>query len=213
MRVLQYANANKSMTEREKYPIIWLNTNSCGGDTISLLNSANPDYQEVITNLVNIVYNTRFMSAEGDLANKILDGFIDEPSSDYILVVEGNIPTNSNGMYSVVGRRNGKPWTALEAVQLLGAGAKYVIAAGTCASFGGISTAPPNPSSAKPVQAILSRNVINVPGCPIDPDRFLDTLIHLIRFGEPELDGLNRPKMFFSDTQDENETLEGMLHV
>lgn len=212
MKMARRTETNNCMREK-KVPIIWLNTNSCGGDTISLLNSTNSDYQEMITNLVNLAYNTPAISVEGCLANNNLDGFIDKPSSDYILVVEGSVPTRSNGKFAVVGRRNGEDWTALQAVQSLGAEAKYVIAAGTCASSGGISAASPNPSGSKPVQDVLNRKVINVPGCPINPDRFLGTLTHLIRFGEPELDQFNRPKMFFSDTQEENETREWLLYV
>jgi Ni,Fe-hydrogenase I small subunit len=57
-------------SEQHKHPLIWLETNSCGGDTLSLLNSTNHDYQEMIIDLVDLVYNTQAMSAEGYMANK-----------------------------------------------------------------------------------------------------------------------------------------------
>lgn len=104
---------------------------------MSLLNSLDPGYQEMITDLVDMSYNTLTMSAEGDLVNEIRDRFPKDLSGHYILVVEGTVPTRANGRFAVVGRRDGRPWTALQAVQSLGAAAKYVIAAGTCASFGG----------------------------------------------------------------------------
>ena len=150
--------------------------------------------------MVDMSYNTLSMAAEGDLVNEIRDRYLEDLSGRYILVVEGTVPTRANGRFAVVGRRNGRPWTALQAVQSLGAGAKYVIAAGTCASFGGPYAASPNPSGSKPVQAVLDRKVINVPGCPINPDWFMGTLTHLLRYGEPELDRLNRPTMFYGET-------------
>lgn len=46
---------------------------------------------------------------------------------------------------------NGKAITALEAVQMAGGKAKYVVAVGTCASFGDISAAKSNPLESKSV--------------------------------------------------------------
>jgi hydrogenase small subunit len=100
----------------------------------------------------------------------------------------------------VIGYRNGKAWTALQAVRELGAAARYVVAAGTCAAFGGIYAAAPNPSKCVSLQAVLDRKVINVPGCPINPEWMMGTLNHLIQHGEPALDAYNRPKLFYGET-------------
>jgi hydrogenase small subunit len=191
---------SKAESTPSKPRLIWLDTNSCRGDMISLLNAHDPDYQELITGLVDMDYNTLVMSAEGNPVNSIRDSFLDDPPGSYILVVEGTVPTRANGKFAVVGRRDGKPWTAMQAVQSLGSRAGYVIAIGTCASFGGPYAAAPNPTGSQPVQAVLDRKVINVPGCPANPDWFMGTLIHLIQYGEPELDQLNRPKMFYGES-------------
>lgn len=181
-------------------PLIWIGTNTCAGDLLSLINSLDPSYQGLLTDLVDFRYNYLMMTAEGTIANKILKETMTEYPGQYILVVEGTVPTRSNGLYAVIGTINGKPLTALEAVQKLGAKARYVVAVGTCASFGGPYAAEPNPSHGKTVQAVLDRKVINVPGCPINPGWMMGTLAHLVWYGEPELDHLNRPKMFYSQT-------------
>ncbi|MEW6697098.1 MAG: hydrogenase small subunit [Bacillota bacterium] len=183
-----------------KPPLIWLGTNTCAGDMLSLVNSIDPGYRDLINELIDFRYNYLFMTAEGDLATDMLYKTASERPGEFILVVEGTIPTKSKGFYAVIGRKNGKPLTALQAVRDLAPKAKYVVAAGTCAAFGGPYAAAPNPSGSKPVQAVVHRKVINVPGCPIHPDWMMGTLAHLVWYGEPEMDGLNRPIMFYGET-------------
>jgi len=189
---------NEKMTKTK--PVIWLGTNTCAGDALSLLNCYNPGFQELITDIIDFRYNYLLEGAEGEDSNNLLDTIIKEASGGYILIVEGTIPVGSKEYYSIVGYKDGKPVSALQAVRKYAAGAGYVIAAGTCASFGGIYAASPNPSESVPLQDVLNKRVINVPGCPINPDWMVGTLLHLIRLGEPELDAFNRPKLYFGET-------------
>ncbi|MEW5953785.1 MAG: hydrogenase small subunit [Bacillota bacterium] len=186
--------------KKPRPPMILLGTNACGGNTISLLNSHDPGYRSMIEDLMDCRYNYLTMTAEGQMSSKVLKKTREEYAGEYILVVDGTVPTKSGGLYAVVGERNGRPHTALQAVQELGAKAGHVVAMGTCASFGGPFAAAPNPSGSRPVQAVLNRKVINVPGCPVNPGWIMGTLAHLAWYGEPELDELNRPKMFYSET-------------
>ncbi len=190
----------RSRTGKDRPPLIWLGTNTCGGDMLSLFNSQDPDYQSFITDMVDSRYDYLTMSAQGDMATGILDETMAKHPGRYILVVEGSIPTRFGGLCSVVGWRKDEPWTALQAVRELGARARYVVAAGTCAAFGGPYAAVPNPTDSLPIQAVVDKRVIRVPGCPIHPGWMMGTLAHLIWHGEPELDDFNRPKLFFGQT-------------
>lgn len=181
-------------------PVIWLGTNTCAGDIISFLNSLDPGYRAVISDLIDFRYNNFVMTAEGNLATGVLTDAMAGNPKDFILIVEGTVPTRFEGLSCVIGLRDSKPLTALEAVRELAAVARYVVAVGTCAAFGGPYAARPNPTWGKSVQGVVSRKVINVPGCPVHPDWVSGTLAHLIWFGEPELDEYNRPTLFFGET-------------
>ena len=183
-----------------KPPVIWLGTNTCAGDSLSFLNAYDPGYQFFINELVDFRYNYLIGAAEGNTSIQIFESALTELSGQYILIVEGTIPTLFAGMCSIIGYRNGQPWTALQAVKELGAKARYVIAAGTCAAFGGPYSSDPNPTRSLPVHKVLDKPVINVPGCPINPEWMMGTLMHLVRYGEPELDDYNRPKLFYGET-------------
>jgi hydrogenase small subunit len=180
--------------------ILWLITNSCAGDIISLLNSLHPSYRQMTEEYFDFGYESFVMAGEGNVAMGVLEEALNGPQGAYILVVEGTIPVAAEGFYCIVGYRNGKPWTALQAAVELAAKAKHVVAAGTCAAFGGPYAAHPNPTGSKPVSAVIPQKVINVPGCPVHPDWIVGTLFHLAEYGQPRLDEYNRPVLYFGET-------------
>ena len=72
-----------------------------------------------------------------------------EIAGNYYLVVEGAIPTKDEGIYCTVGERDGHHITVLDRVKELGEKADAVIAIGTCAAYGGIAAAKPNPTDVR----------------------------------------------------------------
>lgn len=178
-----------------KKNLVWLELTGCSGNIISLLDGSNPDFLYLITHMVNLVYNNSLMAAEGDIAMQQL---FDVMNTDFILAVEGAVATRGNGFYNVIGKYKGEPFTALKAVKLLGEKASYVIATGACATHGGVSAARPNPAECVRVQSVLNRKVIKLPGCPCHPDWFMGTLAHILLYGEPVLDSMDRPQLFYS---------------
>lgn len=181
--------------EKPKPNLVWLELTGCSGNIISLLNANQPDFQYLITSMVNLMYSNSLMMAEGEAATQKLKSALD---TSYILAVEGAVATANNGLYNIIGTMDGKPLTALDAVKKLGEHASHVIAIGSCAVHGGISAATPNPAECVNVSSVLSRKVIQLPGCPCHPDWFTGTLAHILLYGEPELDRQNRPTMFYS---------------
>lgn len=183
--------------QQNKLNLIWLEATGCSGNIISLLNAENPDVMYLLQEMVSLKYNNSLMVAEGEKAFK---QFLDTLDTDFILVVEGAISTKDNGLYNIIARYQGKAITAMEAVKSAGEKAKYVLAVGTCASYGGISAARPNPSNCISVAQFLNREVIKIPGCPCHPDWVIGTIANLIAFANLELDEQSRPVMFYSIT-------------
>jgi len=192
----------------KKINAIWLEVTGCSGNIISLLNSENPGLYDVLTDIVNFTFNNTLMGAEGEFA---FEKFLETLDTEFILLVDGAVSTVENGLYTIVANYKGKLITALEAIKMAGEKAKYVVAVGTCASYGGISAAKPNPSGSKSVQEILSRQVIKLPGCPCHPDWVVGTIAHLVGYGIPELDGEGRPLLFYGVTIHDNCTRRGFF--
>lgn len=195
-RIIKLSN-EKLLSNPQKLNLIWLEATGCSGNIISLLNANNPDIIYFLKNMVNMTYNNSLMSADGEDA---FQKFLDTLSTEFILVVEGAVSTKNNGLYTITARHNGKLVTAMDAVKMAAEKAKYIVAVGTCASFGGPSAANPNPSGSMSVSEFLNKSVIKVPGCPSHPDWVIGTISHLLAFGVPELDSIGRPIMFYGIT-------------
>lgn len=192
LAIEELQNSNNS-----KINLIWLEATGCAGNIISLLNAQNPDIIYLLKEMVTLRYNNSLMAAEGEAA---FEQFLDTLNTEFILVVEGAVATKDNGLYNVIANYKGKRVTAMEAVKRAGERAKYVLAVGTCASYGGVSAARPNPSKSVSVDKLLNREVIKVPGCPSHPDWAIGVIANLIAFGKPELDEKSRPIIFYGIT-------------
>lgn len=187
-------------------PVIWLQGSGCSGCSISLLNTIQETtIDDLLINKISMKYHHNLMTAAGDLAISAIDNTVAQYNGQFILVIEGGVPTDSNGIYCVLGEKNGQPWTMLDAVKELGPKASYVIAAGTCASFGGVPMAGPNPTGIKRLdKEILSgltqNKIINLPGCPVHPYTLTKTIIDLLLYGMPRLDKNGKPTSYYKET-------------
>lgn len=170
-------------------PVVWLHFQECTGCTEGLLRASHPDIATLILDIISLDYHETVMAAAGHQAEEILSSTIDKYSGKFICVAEGAVPTKDGGIYCKIGGR-----TALEIIKDVAPKAAAVISIGTCASFGGVQAASPNPTGAKGIGDVLGKQVINIPGCPPNPIAFLGTVLHLLTFKRPpELDSLGRP--------------------
>jgi hydrogenase small subunit len=207
-RLAEEAKEMVKNNSTRKINAIWLEVTGCSGNIISLLNSENPGLYDILTNIINFTFNNTLMGAEGEFA---FERFLETLDTEFILLVDGAVSTKENGLYTIVANYKGKLITALEAIKMAGEKAKYVVAVGTCASYGGISAAKPNPSESKSVQVVLNRPVIRLPGCPCHPDWVVGTIAHLVTHGVPELDAQGRPLLFYGVTIHDNCTRRGFF--
>ena len=183
-----------------KPPVIWVECNACSGDKIAFMNTQDPNLGEILQRYIDVRFDNALVGAEGQEALRVLLETVSQHEGEFYLLVEGAVPLRDEGLYAVVAERNGRRFTAYDIITLAGGKARYVVAAGTCASFGGPSAAYPNPSGSVGVRDVLQRPVINVSGCPNNPDWLMGTLFHLLFYGEPEVDGDGRPLLFYQYT-------------
>ncbi len=177
-------------TSPARPPIVWLHFQECTGCTESLLRASHPDFARLILDLISLDYHETVMAAAGHQAEDVLRETIRKYNGKFILVVEGAIPTKDNGIYCKIGNR-----TAVDILADTAPHAAAIIAIGTCASFGGIQAAAPNPTGAVGVRDLLKdKAIVNIPGCPPNPISFLGTVLHFLTYKKfPALDKLGRP--------------------
>jgi hydrogenase small subunit len=198
-------NADPFISSREanvlyqKPSFIWFEANACSGDSISVLNAVKPNLRQILKDILDVRYWNALMPEQGERAIQNLIAAVE--AGGFILAVEGAIATAGQGRYAVPFKQGNEIFNSEELLRWMAPRAKYIVAVGTCACFGGPSAARPNPSKSKGVWEIIQKPlVVNVAGCPVNPDWLLGTLFHLIRFGLPEVDRYQRPTRFFGQT-------------
>jgi hydrogenase small subunit len=186
-------------------PVIWLSAQECTGCTESLLRTNHPTLEKLILELISLDYHETLNVGAGMQAEEALKKSMSENKGKYILVVDGSIPVKDGGIYCKIGGK-----TALSLLEEQGSQAAAVIAIGSCASWGGVPSADPNPTGATPVHEIfrskgIKTPVVNIPGCPPNGYNFLSTVLYFLTFKKlPELDDQGRPKFAYRRIIHEN---------
>lgn len=180
----------EAATSPQRPPVIWLHFQECTGCTESLLRSSHPDIGRLILDIISLDYHETVMAAAGHQAEEAMQQSIAKNKGKFICVVEGAIPTKDGGIYCKIGGR-----TAMDILADVGSQAAAIIAIGTCAAYGGVQAAKPNPTGAVGVRDLITdKPIINIPGCPPNPICFLGTVLHYLTFKRlPRTDQLGRP--------------------
>jgi hydrogenase small subunit len=174
--------------------VIWLHFQDCTGCTETLLRTSAPDVAHLILDVISLDYHETLMAASGAQAEAALKSAIESNEGKFVLVVEGAIPTKDNGVYMEL---NDKP--AVQVLKEVAAKSAAVIAMGSCASWGGVPSADPNPTGAVGVDSIITNKpVVNLPGCPPNPYNLLGVVLEYVTMGKlPALDDAGRPKFAY----------------
>ncbi|MCK4560661.1 MAG: hydrogenase small subunit [Calditrichia bacterium] len=182
-------------------PVIWLHFQECTGCTESLLRATHPSIEHLILDLISLDYSETLNAAAGHQVEEVLHNSVKENEGKFILVCEGSVPTNDGGIYCKIGGS-----TALDIIKDIGPKAAAVVAIGSCASWGGVQSAAPNPTGAKGINQILTdTTIINLPGCPASPYNLLSTILYYLTLKKlPELDAMGRPKFAYGRLVHEN---------
>ena len=191
--------------------MIWLQTSTCSGCSVSVLNSASPRITDLLLREVipgkhvHLRFHSTLMAGTGESALEVLEESKAEEGS-YLLIVEGSVPTKDGGIYGTL-----REVPMVDLVAEMARSAMAVIALGTCASFGGIFASSPNPTGCVSAGALLKEKgievpMINIPGCPPHPDWFVGTVEAILVGGLSAvgLDDIGRPTRFFGQLIHEN---------
>jgi len=179
-----------AMEKKEKPVVVWLHFQDCTGCSESVLRATKPTIGQIVLDVVSLEYHETIMAAAGHQAEKSLHDAIHKYKGKYLVVVEGSIPTKDGGLYCCIGGR-----AAVDILKEVSKDAAAIIAIGSCATYGGIPAAKPNPTGAVGVRDIIKdKPVINLPGCPPNVENFTATVVYFLTFGKlPNTDNLGRP--------------------
>jgi hydrogenase small subunit len=181
--------------------VLWMTQGlGCDGDSVSITAATLPSIEDVLLGAIPGLPKVHLHNPV--LAYEVGDDFMkywyqaerDQRGAPFVLVVEGSIPNEEikkEGYWAALGNddKTGQPITTNEWIDRLAPKAFAVVACGTCATYGGIHAMEGNPTGAMGLCDYLGWDwkskaglpIINVPGCPVQPDNFMETFLYLLR--------------------------------
>jgi ferredoxin hydrogenase small subunit len=195
--------------------VLWLQSGGCGGCSMSLLCA---DVRDLLGTLrdagLHLLWHPSLSEQSGAEAIGVLRSCASGEIPLDVLCLEGAVlrgPAGTGRFHLLAG--TGQPMC--EWIGRLAQRARHVVAIGSCAAFGGVTSAGMNPSDACGLQydgerpgGLLGPSwrsgsglpVVNVAGCPTHPGWVVETLVALAMDGlaAPDLDPLARPR-FYAD--------------
>lgn len=196
------AQIAKAIETKKKPILVWLEFQDCAGNTESFLRAGRPTVAEIILDAISVDYHETIMAAAGHRAIESLDKTVADHPGEYLVIVEGSIPTGANGAYCTIGGKS-----ALSIAREVCGKAAATIAVGTCASFGGIPAAAPNPTQALSVRDAVPgiKNLINLPACPANGENLAALIVYYLTYNRwPALDSYHRPLFAYGKTIHDN---------
>lgn len=197
--VAQFAQLEKLLANSNAPTVVWLQGSACTGCSVSFLNrfsSAAPSTAaDVLIQTINLAYHPNVMASAGESAAAVVEAI--RSRGGYVLAVEGGVPTAFGGSTCWAWTLNGRDVTFLEAVQSLAAKALKILSIGTCAGWGGIPAAYPNPTGVKGVSAATGKPTLNIAGCPPHPDWIVWGIANALLGTVGRLDASGRPTALF----------------
>ncbi len=180
--------------------VLWITAGlSCDGDSVSVTAATQPSIEDIVMGAIPGLPKVHLHNPV--LAYENGDEFMsfwyaadeDRLGAPFVLVIEGSIPNEkikAEGYWAALGtdKRTGQPITTCEWIDRLAPKAVAVVAAGTCATYGGIHAMAGNPTGAMGLADYLGWDwrskagvpIVNVPGCPVQPDNMTETLLYLL---------------------------------
>ncbi len=206
--------------------ILWVTAGlSCDGDTVSITAATQPSLEDLVLGAIPGIPKVNFHNPV--LAYAMAEDFLQPfrraeagKGGPYILVVEGSIPNEkikAEGYWAAFGEEgDGQPRKTTDWIDGLVKHAWAVVAAGTCAAYGGIHAMAGNPTGAMGLGDYLGKGwtskaglpIVNIPGCPVQPDNFMESLLYLLSQAAGKapripLDEEGRPAWLFGATTHE----------
>jgi hydrogenase small subunit len=190
------------LEERQRRPVIWLSFQECTGCTESLTRADAPTLERLLFEFLSLDYHHTLQAAAAERAEHARRSTMRRYPEEYLLIVDGSVPVAADGAYSTIGGVSN-----LQMLRECTESAAAVIAVGTCAAFGGLPAAAPNPTGAVDVTTLMrggfipAKPLINMPGCPPIPEALSAVLVHYLVFERfPAVDELHRPRAFYAST-------------
>ena len=182
--------------------VLWISAGlSCDGDTIAMTAATQPSIEDLVLGnlpwIPKVRFHNLFLTYEN--GDEFLERFHTQPNGElrpsfwWWKAPFPTRPTRPRAIGRPLGptAQTGQPITTCEWIDRLAPKAWAIIAAGTCATYGGIHAMEGNPTGLHGTRRLPGMGleihagipIVCIPGCPVQPDNFMETLLYLLTYG------------------------------
>ena len=180
--------------------VLWITAGlGCDGDSVSITAATQPSIEDILLGAIPGLPKVHLHNPRSGLRKRrrihevLVPGRRRANSTPSSWCVEGSIPNEkikAEGYWAALGtdKTTGQPIPTCDWIDRLAPKAWAVVAAGTCATYGGIHAMAGNPTGCMGLPDYLGWQwkskaglpIVCVPGCPVQPDNFMETLLYLL---------------------------------
>ena len=199
-----------SPSEGERPTLLWMECGACSGESMAILGAGSADETDTLPDFlerhgVELLWHPSLSPESPRELAAMIERIVAGEQHLTLLCVEGSIINGPDGT-GLFDTFDGTP--KRDVVAALCDKAEFVIAMGSCAAYGGIPAAPPNPSESVGLQFTNARPggllepewrsrsglpVVNLSGCPVDARTMIETMRLLLDGQLPELNRHQQP--------------------
>jgi hydrogenase small subunit len=88
-----------NLAKAKRRSVIWLSFQECTGCLETMLRSSSPTIDSLIFDFISLDYQESLMAAAGTAAEKTLRDAVAANKGEYLLAIDGSIPTKDGGVY------------------------------------------------------------------------------------------------------------------
>jgi hypothetical protein len=98
-------NIVKAMDAKPRIPVVWFHFQECTCCSESFIRSSHPIVADIILDKISLDYTQTLQAAAGKQAEDALQATMKKYKGEYLMLVEGSIPTAEGGVYCCIGGR------------------------------------------------------------------------------------------------------------
>src|SRR5512133_3800337 len=100
-----FAQVVHALDTKARPPVVWFHFQECTCCSESFIRSSHPIVSDVILDRISLDYTETLQAAAGTHAEEALKETMTKYNGEYLMLVEGSIPTEAGGVYCCIGGR------------------------------------------------------------------------------------------------------------
>ena len=94
------------METKPRLPVVWFHFQECTCCSESFIRSSHPIVSDIVLDKISLDYTETLQAAAGHQAEAALHETMEKYKGEYIMLVEGSVPTENDGVYCCIGGRS-----------------------------------------------------------------------------------------------------------